>query len=451
MEQNNNDNIYAYLTHALSRDYIFLYYVDLETGHYTEYSTDQVHEKLNIDGEGIDFFYASRENAGSVIYPEDQDMFLTSFTRENILDTIREHGVYKLTYRLMMKGKPVYVGLKATKAKGDENHLIIGVTNVDVQIQLRDAKQRIAQEQMTAARIAALFGDLICIDIVDLETDQFQEYSSDPRHAGIGLEKEGDCFFERVSRKMHELMHPDDLEIVRASFSREQVLAQIERYGMYELHYRLMLDKEPVHTQLKAVIVNENGKKVLLIGLTNINAIVQRENEYIMSLSAARSEAHKDALTGVKNRHAYLNDAEELNSMIATGKVAEFALAVCDINNLKHVNDVYGHQMGDEYIKMGCRMVCDIFSHSPVYRVGGDEFVTIIQGRDYHNIKMLVEELEIINQKHKTSGDAVVACGVAYYTSGRNVEDIFALADQKMYEEKKRLKTPLRVCSEVHI
>ena len=430
------ENIYSYLTHALSQDYIFLYYVNLETGHYTEYSTD--HEELKIDGEGIDFFYACRENARDVIYPEDLDMFLSSFTRENILSTIQDNGTYKLTYRLMIKGKPAYVGLKATKAKGDDNHLIIGVTNVDVQIQLRDAQQRVAQEHAFTTRIAALFGDLICINVVDLQTEYFQEYST--YKTRLGLNREGENFFEQVIKKMHELAYPDDLPVIKNSFSRKQILAQIERYGVYELRYRLRLDGEPVHTQMKAVIVEENEKKVLLIGLMNIDDIVRRENEYNMSLSEARNQAQRDALTGVKNRHAYLGDVDELNGRIASGKMVEFAIAICDINNLKQVNDIYGHQMGDEYIRKGCRVICDIFSHSPVYRVGGDEFAAIIQGRDYGQIDVMMQQLEAVNQRHRASGDVVVACGMAVYCQDQKVEDVFARADQNMYEEKKRLK-----------
>lgn len=431
---------YTYLTQALSQDYIFLYYVNLETGHYTEYSADQAHEELDIDGEGVDFFYACRENAKEAIYPEDQVMFLESFTRESILDSINRTGVFKLTYRLMMERKPVYVGLKATKAKNDENHLIIGVTNVDAQIQLREAQQRVAQEQATTTRIAALFGDLICIDVVDLENDHFQEYSTDIKHAGMGLAHEGDDFFVTVMKKMHELVHPDDIPVVEASFSKEQMLNGIRRYGIFEMQYRLVLESEHVHTHLKAVIIEENGKEFLLIGLTNINSVIKRENEYAMSLSEARNQANKDALTGVKNRNAYLSDVEELNERIANGTPVQFAIAVCDVNNLKQVNDVYGHQAGDAYIKKACYIVCDIFDHSPVYRVGGDEFAAIVQGRDYSSLEKLIRQFEEINQGHKASGDVVVSCGVAYYAPGKKVEDVFEEADQKMYEEKKRLK-----------
>ena len=439
-QQEKEYQTYSYLTHALSQDYIFLYYVNLDTGHYTEYSADQAHEELDIDGEGVDFFYACRENAKEAIYPEDQTMVMESLTKENVLDSINKTGAYKLTYRLMMDGKPVFVGLKATKAKDNENHLIIGVTNVDVQMQLKEAQQRVAQEQSTTARIAALFGDLICIDVVDLETDHYQEYSTYQEHAGMGLAHEGDDFFVTVMNKMRELVHPDDLPVVEASFSKDQMLNGIRQYGIFEMRYRLVLESEHVHTHLKAIIKEENGREFLLVGLTNINSVVKRENEYAMNLSEARNQANKDALTGVKNRNAYLSDVEELNSRITNESPVQFAVAVCDVNNLKQVNDVYGHQAGDAYIKKACYMVCDIFDHSPVYRVGGDEFAAIVQGRDYSNLDELISLLEEINQKHKASGDVVVSCGVAYYAQGKKVEDVFAEADQNMYEEKKRLK-----------
>ena len=439
--QPEEDQSYSYMMQALSKDYMFLYYVNLKNGHYTEYSADQAHEELNVDGEGIDFFYACKVNAQTIIYPEDLDMFLEAFTRENILHTIQEDGAFHLTYRMQIEGCPVYVALKATQAEGNEDHLIIGVNNVNVQMQLQETQRRLQLEQETTSWIAALFGDLICIDVIDPDTDHFQEYSVEKEHNGLGLQREGDNFFIKVSRKMRELVHPDDLPVVETSFSKEQVLAGIRRYGLFELRYRLLLESEQVHTQLKAVMVRKHEKQILIIGLTNINAEVQREREYAMSLSEARNQAHIDALTGVKNRHAYLQDMDELNRRISSGTPVEFAIAVCDVNNLKQVNDVHGHQAGDAYIKKACQIVCDVFMHSPVYRVGGDEFAVLIQGRDYRHLEALVQQFAEVNKEHKAFGEVVVACGVAHYAPGKSAENVFAEADQNMYEEKKRLKT----------
>ena len=67
---------------------------------------------------------------------------------------------------------------------------------------------------------------------------------------------------------------------------------------------------------------------------------------------------------------------------------------MADINNLKYVNDTYGHELGDEYIKGCCRIICNIFEESQVYRIGGDEFVVILKDSDYFCRVMLMDDLE---------------------------------------------------------
>ncbi|MBR3316575.1 MAG: diguanylate cyclase, partial [Atopobiaceae bacterium] len=83
--------------------------------------------------------------------------------------------------------------------------------------------------------------------------------------------------------------------------------------------------------------------------------------------------------------------AEWYNQQLAEGTLSEFGLVICDVNGLKIINDTNGHQAGDEYIRQACKMVCDIFSHSPVYRIGGDEFAVILTGRDYKSREVLMQ------------------------------------------------------------
>jgi len=69
-------------------------------------------------------------------------------------------------------------------------------------------------------------------------------------------------------------------------------------------------------------------------------------------------------------------------------------MVMVDINNLKHVNDEYGHKNGDMYIKGCCHMISDVFRYSPVYRIGGDEFIVILFGSDYENRIKLCKKLK---------------------------------------------------------
>ncbi len=120
--------IYAHIANAFSTNYSQIYYVDLETDDYTTYSSGTQDSGTN-GTKGTDFFRASRQNALTIIYEEDQDEFLKAFTKENILRTVDDCGVFTLSYRLMMDGKPSYASLKATRRPDDPRHLIIDVSN----------------------------------------------------------------------------------------------------------------------------------------------------------------------------------------------------------------------------------------------------------------------------------------------------------------------------------
>ena len=123
----------------------------------------------------------------------------------------------------------------------------------------------------------------------------------------------------------------------------------------------------------------------MILGLLDEDAQVKREQEFEHDLRVARNRADKDALTGVKNKYAYVDAEKSLNKQIDEGDNTAFAIVVCDVNNLKLVNDTLGHKTGDKYIKKACITICSIFKHSPVFRVGGDEFAIICQSQYPHS------------------------------------------------------------------
>ena len=91
------------------------------------------------------------------------------------------------------------------------------------------------------------------------------------------------------------------------------------------------------------------------------------------------------------------------------------AFVVCDLNGLKHVNDTLGHSAGNEFIGKTCSTICDVFCHSPVFRIGGEAFAVILQERDFDNRVSLVKRLSdtLDSQKHK--GIRPLAFGISEY------------------------------------
>ena len=201
-----------------------------------------------------------------------------------------------------------------------------------------------------------------------------------------------------------------------------------------------MLGGKPTYVNLKAAITQEDGKEQLILGVSNIDARVKREQEYSFRLSEARNKANLDALTGVKNKHAYVDLEEKLNSMLEAGEAMQFAIVIFDVNGLKQVNDTQGHKAGDRYIKDACNMICTSFKRSPIFRIGGDEFAVIAQGASYEHLDEQLEAIGKKNQENKESGKVTVAFGFSRYHHDKSVEEVFIRADGLMYENKRKMK-----------
>ena len=120
-----------------------------------------------------------------------------------------------------------------------------------------------------------------------------------------------------------------------------------------------------------------------------------------------------------------------------------FGLVVCDTNDLKKINDSQGHVAGDEYIKQSAKLLCNIFDHSPVFRVGGDEFVVFLRGDDYSNRDKLMQKLQHqVWDNLKAKSGPVLASGMAVFTPEKDclVTEILNRADKAMYKNKRDLK-----------
>ena len=211
-------------------------------------------------------------------------------------------------------------------------------------------------------------------------------------------------------------------------------------------------DKEVfLNGQLRRLHTADDISVYLIVGLFGLSLVVMLVNHVSMQRwerkasrerDEARTVALTDPLTGVKSKHAFLLKQKEIDTLLEEEAAVEFAVVVCDVNGLKVINDTLGHKAGDDYIRSACKMICDIFQHSPVYRTGGDEFVVVLQGRDYLIRKELVLALHDRSVAHISTKEVVVSGGLSDYRPGEDTSfhDPFERADALMYEEKKLLK-----------
>ena len=166
-------------------------------------------------------------------------------------------------------------------------------------------------------------------------------------------------------------------------------------------------------------------------------------------ISELNNQVFFDALTHVKNKGAFSNAIKDLQEQMETDRnEIEFAIGVFDCDNLKKINDECGHDKGDIYLQTASRTIGRIFKHSPLYRVGGDEFAVILMNEDYKNMDALFtkydEERVKINESAAERWEQVqVSTGFAIYNpvSDHKVIDVVRRADKLMYEDKHNRKS----------
>ena len=153
--------------------------------------------------------------------------------------------------------------------------------------------------------------------------------------------------------------------------------------------------------------------------------------------------ARMDALTGVRNRNAYEEEVKKLSLELQNG-LTKFGFAVVDVNYLKRINDTYGHEMGNISIRLCCAIVCKTFTHSPVFRIGGDEFAVILKNNDYEQVESLIRQFnDYLEQTEGEPWEKVsAAIGYALYDPDKDdcVENVFQRADKDMYNHKREMK-----------
>lgn len=257
---------YANIAKALASDYFKLFYVDIATGKYIEYTSNIDEDIMNTKRHGENFFNEKMKNVSRIVYEEDREMFKSIFTIENIKKELSEHGRFSIDYRIKKDGKLIYVNMKVMRMNGG-NNLIIALSNVDSQVKQKKLAEQAQQEKIIYSRLMSLSGDFICMYVVNPETEEFTEYTSSKDYSALQLPKHGTNFFEVTRINAERVVHPDYVKPFQADFHKEKVMKTIAQKGLYMFHARLLLDGEAKPYTVKVSLVKENGEDRLIVGI----------------------------------------------------------------------------------------------------------------------------------------------------------------------------------------
>ena len=264
---------YADIARALAADYYNIYIVDLDTERFIEYTSPAGIDELAMERHGTDFFETARRDTMTRIYEEDRAAFLDRFTKKNIVHELDAQGVFTDTYRMIDSGTPQYVSMKIMRMQPGGSRIIIGISIVDAQMKQKELDDIARQERIAFGRIAALSGNYIVMYSVDPETGRYLEYSASREFEHYGLPKEGEDFFEKLLTEAPRAVDPADLPMYLKAVTRENMMGEIERRGLFAANYRLMLSGRSRPVSLRAALVQEADGNKLIVG---INIVEER-------------------------------------------------------------------------------------------------------------------------------------------------------------------------------
>lgn len=157
--------------------------------------------------------------------------------------------------------------------------------------------------------------------------------------------------------------------------------------------------------------------------------------------------AMKDSLTGIRNKNGFDKELQKIEWEMADA-LNELGIALIDLNFLKRINETYGKERGNMIIVSLSRIVCDVFAHSPVFRIDDDEFAVILKGHDLKNIDDLIqkfhESLKKLNDSPDSAYEEKISAAIGYAVFNPRLDDdfesILRRANAEIYKMKKSMR-----------
>ena len=276
-------------------------------------------------------------------------------------------------------------------------------------------------------------------------------FNSAGKVAGIiGVDVDADWFDEQLRHHLYLICIACVFSLIAGGFIVFIITERLRKRFAFlnsEMN-RLAGDVEDLATELHFV----SGTKQVLEELTSPGddfALLESKLKFLRDelqyyITEAHSMSYTDSLTGLGNRNAYTKTIKRINTQIEVG-VADFSVAVFDINGLKQANDKFGHEFGDLMITTISDILKASLNTNMIYRIGGDEFVAILGTSGEHtfdsafdSIKQKLDEKGNVLTDGEKQSPLAVSKGAATFIkdSDSDINAVFHRADEAMYADK---------------
>ncbi|MCR5255692.1 MAG: GGDEF domain-containing protein [Acetatifactor sp.] len=318
------------------------------------------------------------------------------------------------------------------------------IVGLQLEEELANSKKERTSSQRHISVLASLAEDFMNIMYADLDTNRVIDYYDDSLTFYSKDRLLRANISEHINVFVNNMVYLPDQEYIREQLTRENILKELDLKSAFAVKFRMETNDGYSYYELKIVKDrNMPDTNRIIAAIHNVDSEMKKDMEYRAQLLEAVDMANSDALTGVRNKNAYLVMEEKLMKQSLSGKDTKYAIVMCDVNSLKETNDNLGHSAGDVLIRNVSGVISSVYKHSPVYRIGGDEFIVVLTGADYEHRDELLDELRSLTKA--PGADMSFAAGMAVFdpeTDG-SVNSVFKRADQEMYKNKRAMKSAI--------
>lgn len=358
--------------------------------------------------------------------PEDRKLFLKELRKDGLLKN-RELFLKK------KDGTPIITSCTA-KIQYDEDGMIKWIDGVIEDITERKRAEESLQKSEKNLKEAQKIAHVGSFDW-DVRKN-FVEHSDEM--ARIHGLNSGQLPIDSIITYIEKYVHPDDRD-----YLKEQISKILKKRENVSIDYRIIRPDGTIRTLhgVSNLTVNKEGKPVRIIG-TILDITERKEAE-----EKLKEISIKDDLTGLYNRRGFFTLAEQQLKLAARNKKKLF-LFFLDLDNMKNINDLYGHTTGDQALIDTADLLIKIFRESDIIaRIGGDEFVVLAFEGPSCNPELFTDRLQKnlleLNRVSKMPYKISISTGVAHYNPERpcSLDNLLSRADAEMYEQKRKKTT----------
>ena len=293
---------------------------------------------------------------------------------EYVMSRLRETNPLFHTYRTIRDSKMVYYRLKIIPLE-DGKKLVYGFEHFDSQMREKLEREEEREVQMTLlAGLSCEFESVWLVDASIHYAKLIRNNMGDTRSSIVmNMMKEGsyEILFENY---IEQYVVPGDRERMYTETSLDSLLRNAREDKLYHVNYsRINEEGEKNYMQLAfSRVTDDMGVTRFVCGFRNIDEVVAEEKKK----NILYSMAHIDSMTNLGNRRTF---DEYMDDYINKEPEKDLMFFSFDLNELKAINDTYGHEAGDELIIGAAECMRDVFGPAAgIFRTGGDEFAAIV-------------------------------------------------------------------------